>query len=102
MPPIVYHKDELEDILKNSDIDGNITIRDCKVYMSRFGWSTSVNKPVNNFSGLVKHNGILKKLENFEGHIVEISRDDIRFSSVMENERDALLVCILMAIRSGK
>lgn len=96
--PIYYTQDELNEILQRSKIDLDTTIKDCKQYMSMNGWTVAKNRIVKKES-LVLHGNIIKKAIDFEGREVHIQKREEIIASLMENERDAFLVCIIEAIK---
>ena len=98
---IKYTNKELHEILVRSDIDLDTGIKECKEYMALHGWTTRRKKLIDKKTDvIVCHNNILKK-ENIKGFQVRIMKDDRIIGSMMDNERDALLVCIIQAIRES-
>ncbi len=101
MVPIKYTNEELHEILVRSDIDLDTGIKECKEYMALHGWTIRRWMSVDNGVGiLVYHNNVLKK-ENINGFEVRIMKDDKIIGALMDNERDALLVCVIQAIRDA-
>ena len=66
--------------------------------MSINGWTIAKNKIIND-DRLVLNGSVIKKAVNFEGVEVHIKKKNIIIASLMDNERDAILVCIIEAIK---
>lgn len=97
--PFYYTDKELQDILKSNNIDLNIDIKECKEYINKNGWSLSKRKQYLNKETLVFNSGVIKKLLDFNGWKIEINKKNEFISSVMENEKDAMIVCVLETIK---
>lgn len=97
MVPITYYPEELDEILRNNNIDV-ADIKECKKFMSLYGWTIKKKREVINQDKLVLYKGVMKNVSNFTGMEIHIMKDDKVIGSLMENERDALLVCILKVI----
>lgn len=97
--PFYYTDKELQDILNSNNIDLNIDIKECKEYMNKNGWSLSKRKQYFNKEMLIFNSGVIKKVLNFNGWIIEMNKKNEFVSSVMEKEKDAMIVCILEIIK---
>jgi hypothetical protein len=96
--PIYYTKKYLNQILEKNKIDLNTNIKECKKYMALNGWTLSKNIKVDKDSLILTCN-IIKKIIGFKGQEIHIQKRGEIIAALMENERDALLVCIIEAIR---
>jgi hypothetical protein len=97
--PFYYTDKELYNILNSNNIDLNINIKECKEYMNKNGWSLSKRKQYSSKEVLVLNSGVIKKILDFNGWKIEINRRNEFISSIMENEKDAMIVCILETIK---
>ncbi|MCK9442185.1 MAG: hypothetical protein M0Q13_12280 [Methanothrix sp.] len=97
--PFYYTKQELENILKINNIDFDTDIFKCKQYMALNGWCLSKKKLIKNKDVLVSNLGVIKKIINFNGIEININKRNVIVSSIMENERDCMIVCIIEAIK---
>jgi len=101
MVPVKYTNQELHEILVRSDIDLDSGIKECKEYMAVYGWTIRKKRSIKEkVDMLIYHNNVLKK-EIVKGFEVQIMKDDKIIGALMDNERDALLVCIIQAIRGA-
>lgn len=97
--PFYYTKNELDDILKINNIDLDTNIENCKQYMALNGWCLSRKRVIKNKDVLISNLGVMKKIIDFTGIEININKRNIVIASIMENERDAILVCIIEAIK---
>jgi len=100
MVPMIYNSEELDEILRDNNIDV-ADIKECREFMSFYGWTIKKRKKVENQDRLVLYKGVFKRVMDFTGIEIHIMKDDKIIGALMENERDALLVCILKVIREG-
>ena len=95
--PFYYTQEELKNIFILNNIDLDTGIKECKEYMALNGWSLSKKRKVSK-NCLVKNNGIFKNIIDFEGWEIHINKRNIIIASLMETEKDAMIVCIIEAI----
>ena len=96
--PFYYTDNELIEILKINNIDLDTGIKECNKFMALTGWCLNKNRKVEIKECLVNNYGI-KKITDFKGVEININKRNLIIASIMENEKDALLVCIIEAIR---
>jgi hypothetical protein len=93
-------KEELEQVLLTNAIDVTSDLKDCKDFMQMYGWTIKKQKKIKNEDRLVMYNRVIKKAKDFTGVEIQIMKGDEIIGALMENERNALLVCILEVIRN--
>jgi hypothetical protein len=99
--PFYYTQEELKDILIINNIDLDTGIKECKQYMALNGWCISKKIIVDKKTFLIKNNGVFKNIVDFKGWEIYINKRNNIVASIMENEKDAMIVCIIEAIKTG-
>jgi hypothetical protein len=98
--PYYYTEEQLFKILKRNRIDLTTGIENCKLYMSMNGWSISKKRRVEKNS-LIMYGGVIKKIIDFNGWEVHIQKRGKTIAALMEDEKNAILVCIIEAIKKN-
>lgn len=98
-----YHlqKKDLENILFSNNLDSKTGIDECKKYMALNGYTLKKRLKIENKDKVVIVGSSIRKISNFSGFEIAIAKDDIIYSAIMKEERDAFLLCVLMAIQNS-